>query len=152
MEDVKKLALEAFEGREEAEKKRSKELLENLEDYVKKIIEIFKISNSSEKSKVLVWQVKLCSNENENCTFLLSFKEDGYEFYKKKVLESGGIRFGNNESLRKYIEDLKIPCGEVKNISRYFKENLSEYFETEDNTEDNNDECIIIKMRRKRIR
>lgn len=59
MSDVKQLALEVFEGREEAEKRIPKVIEENLENYVKKIIEIFKISNSSEKSVVLVWQVRL---------------------------------------------------------------------------------------------
>ena len=43
MSDVKQLALEVFEGREEAEKRIPKVIEENLDNYVKKIIEIFKI-------------------------------------------------------------------------------------------------------------
>lgn len=144
MENVKKLALEVFEGREEAEKRIPKVILENLEDYVKNIIEIFKISNLSEKSTVLIWQVRLYY-KYENIFFMFSFKEDGCEFYNKAAFESRYTEYGNNETLREYIEDLKIPTKEAKNISKYFKENLSEYFEVEDN-----DEYTIIKMKRKR--
>lgn len=145
MENVKKLALEVFEGRKEAEKRIPKVILENLEDYVKNIIEIFKISNLSEKSTVLVWQVRLYY-KYENIFFMFSFKEDGCEFYNKTAFESRDTEYGNNETLREYIEDLKIPTKEAKNISKYFKENLSEYFEVEDN----NNEYIMIKMKRKR--
>lgn len=162
MSDIKQLALEVFEGREEAEK-RIPAKVTDLEDYVRKIIEIFGISNSSENSTVLVWQVRLhyeeyrCAGyrQYDNISFMLSFEKDedgskvyGCEFHSIAVFRPPMKKcsdFGDNERLRKHIENLKIPAKEAKNISKYFKENLSEYFETEDGSE-----YIIIKMKRKK--
>lgn len=144
MSDVKQLALEAVEGRKEAEKRIPKVISENLEDYVKKIIEIFKISNSSEKSTVLVWQVKLYYYYRfEICPVMFSFEQDSNRFFNKVIFDCVG--YENNESLKKYIENLEIPTSEAKNILKYFKENLAEYFETEES----DNEYIIIKMKRK---
>lgn len=149
MSDVKQLALEAFEGREEAEKRIPKVVEENLEDYVKKIIEIFKISNSSEKSTVLVWQVRLyydskySQEEQRKCSVMLSFEQENETFYNKDVF--GCVGYENNESLREYIRGLEIPVGEVQNIFKYFKENLEDYFEVEDI----DFKYILIKLKRK---
>lgn len=144
MSDVKQLALEAVEGRKEAEKRIPKVIAENLEDHVKKIIEIFKISNSSEKSAVLVWQVKLYYDKFQICPVMFSFKQNSYYgFDNKEIFDCPG--YENNESLKEYIENLKIPTMEAKNILKYFKENLAEYFETEES----DNEYIIIKMKRK---
>lgn len=144
MSDVKQLALEAVEGRKEAEKRIPKVIAENLEDYVKKIIEIFKISNSSEKSTVLVWQVKLYYDKFQICPVVFSFEQNSYYgFCNKEIFDCPG--YENNESLKEYIENLKIPTMEAKNILKYFKENLAEYFETEES----DNEYIIIKMKRK---
>lgn len=144
MSDVKQLALEAVEGRKEAEKRIPKVIAENLEDHVKKIIEIFKISNSSEKSAVLVWQVKLYYDKFQICPVMFSFGQNSYYgFSNKEIFDCPG--YENNESLKEYIENLKIPTMEAKNILKYFKENLAEYFETEES----DNEYIIIKMKRK---
>lgn len=144
MSDVKQLALEAVEGRKEAEKRIPKVIAENLEDHVKKIIEIFKISNSSEKSAVLVWQVKLYYDKFQICPVMFSFEQNSYYgFSNKEIFDCPG--YENNESLKEYIENLKIPTMEAKNILKYFKENLAEYFETEES----DNEYIIIKMKRK---
>ena len=144
MSDVKQLALEAVEGRKEAEKRIPKVIAENLEDHVKKIIEIFKIFNSSEKSAVLVWQVKLYYDKFQICPVMFSFEQNSYYgFYNKEIFDCPG--YENNESLKEYIENLKIPTMEAKNILKYFKENLAEYFETEES----DNEYIIIKMKRK---
>lgn len=144
MSDVKQLALEAVEGRKEAEKRIPKVIAENLEDHVKKIIEIFKISNSSEKSAVLVWQVKLYYDKFQICPVMFSFEQNSYYgFSNKEIFDCPG--YENNESLKEYIENLKIPTMEAKNILKYFKENLAEYFETEES----DNEYIIIKMKRR---
>ncbi len=143
MSDVKQLALEAVEGRKEAEKRIPKVIAENLEDYVKKIIEIFKISNSSEKSTALVWQVKLYYDRFQICPVSFSFEQDSNVFFNKEIFDCPGCE--NNESLKEYIENLKIPTKEAKNILKYFKENLAEYFETEEG----DNEYILIKMKRK---
>ncbi len=140
MSDVKQLALEVFEGREEAEKRIPKVVVENLEDYVKKIIEIFKISNSSEKSTVLVWQIRLViletkqyssQNEKDYCFLMISFEQDdNAEFSNTLVFGSEKNRLGDNTELVEYIKKLEIPKEFFEDIYNYFRENLSEYFET----------------------
>lgn len=75
---------------------------------------------------------------------MFSFRQNSYYgFSNKEIFDCPG--YENNESLKEYIENLKIPTKEAKNILKYFKENLAEYFETEES----DNEYIIIKMKRK---
>lgn len=131
MRDLKKLALEVFEGREDAEKKIAKNNLATLEECVESIICIFKFSNILEKNKVLVWQVELYTVESsERIGIMISFKQSGEVFYNTGIFNRDGI-YANNEVLKDFIDSLNIPRILYKDIYNYFKENLSEYFVVE---------------------
>lgn len=140
MEDVKKfrnLELEVFEGWEKAEKRMPKNIEGNLEDYVRKILEIFKISNISKESKKLIWQVRLVDYRNrahsakelKNCLIMISFERgEKAEFSNTLVFDIREHLVGKNEELKQYIKNLEIPNELLENIIQYFKDNLSEYF------------------------
>lgn len=127
MSDVKQLELEAVEGRKESE----------LRDYVKKIIEIFKISNTSKELKKSIWQVWLIDyrcransiEEFENCLIMISFEQgENAQFSNILVFDIREHLIGKSEELEQYIRNLKIPTELLEDIIQYFKENLSEYF------------------------
>ncbi len=127
MSDVKQLALDAVEGRKEAE----------LRDYAKKIIEIFKISNTSKELKKSIWQVRLIDyrgrahsiEEFENCLIMISFEQgENAQFSNILVFDFRERLIGKSEELKQYIRKLKIPTELLEDIIKYFKENLSEYF------------------------
>lgn len=77
---------------------------------------------------------------------MFSFGQDSKNFYNKDVFECAG--YENNETLQEYIQNLRIPSEEAKNISKYFKENLANYFETEETIEGIDKKYIFIKMKR----
>lgn len=155
MTDLRKIASEVFEGREEAEKRIAKGEAKNriLEDYVKEILKIFKISNSSKDSTVLVWQVRLVNlkpkrgmseKERRFCFPMISFEqEDNAQFYNTLVFTNS---LGDNTELVEHIEKTEIPKKFFGEIYDYFKENLAEYFET---TKPDS-EHIIIKLKSKK--
>lgn len=142
MNDVRKLALDIFEGREEAEKRITKKEVkkEILENYVKGILDIFKISNLSKKSTVLVWQVRLVNLKPQQgmsqkqkyyCFPMISFEQDdNAEFNNILVFSIKTNSLGDNTELVEHIKKLEIPKKFFENIYNYFKENLSDYFET----------------------
>lgn len=146
MSDVKQLALEVFEERSEAENRISNNSTEVLEDCIESIIEIFKISNKLKKSRILIWQVELYRIYTyQELRIMISFKEDGEEFYNTSIFDNAEHKLGNNRTLKDYIDALKIPEYLYQDIVNYFKENLSKYFETEEFNSDH----IIIKLKRK---
>lgn len=142
MNDVRALALDVFEGRKKAEKRivKGETKKEILEDYVKEILDIFKISNLSEKSTVLVWQVRLVSlepkqgmsqKEKDYCLPMISFgQDDNAKFNNTIVFSIKTNPLGDNTELVEHIKKIEIPKKFFEDIYNYFKENLSDYFET----------------------
>lgn len=137
MSNVKQLALEAVEGRKEAENRIPKVIEENLEDYVRKIIEIFKISNSSKELKKLIRQVRLVdyrdransTKEFKNCLIMISFEPgENAQFSNILVFSFREHLIGKSEKLEQYIRNLEIPNELLEDIIQYFKDNLSEHF------------------------
>jgi len=136
MSEVKDLAIEVFEGRKKAEQRIKKGEVKKqiLEDYIKDILDIFKTSNLSENSTVLVWQLKLCKKkEYDYLVPMISFETSDYaQFYNKTVLEGNALNhtIGDNEELLRKIENLKIPKELFNDLLVYLVNNLLEYLDT----------------------
>lgn len=139
MSYVKELALDIFEGREVAKKRieKGEKYKARVEDWVEKIIKIFKISNISNEAKKLIWQVRLVdyrdrahsTKEFENCLIMISFEHgEKAQFSNALVFDCREHLIGRQEELKQYIKNLEIPNELLENIIQYFKENLSEYF------------------------
>ena len=132
---IKELAKRVYEERKEVETR-------NIEDYVRKILEIFNASNLSVNT-LLVWQVQVFkSNDVEHLQIRVSFdKEEKSSFYNVQMDNK------NFPILKKLIEQLNIPSELLNDLYEYFNKNLSEYLETKKIRED----TIRIKLKNEPI-
>lgn len=126
---ARKIYLEREKANERIESERARK--EVVEELVMKILEIFNISNHSQKSTVLVWAVRIeksISDSNYCYSPMISFEISDKKFYNKIVLGPEYDVLGNNAALGEHIEEMKIPTQYYEEIAEYFQEHLSDYF------------------------
>lgn len=126
---ARKIYLEREKAKERIESERARK--EVVEELVMKILEIFNISNHSQKSTVLVWAVRIekSISDSDYCySPMISFEIDGKDFYNRRIFGPEYDVLGNNTALGEHIEEMKIPTQYYEEIAEYFQEHLSDYF------------------------
>lgn len=127
MSNIKELAKRVYEDRKDAETRK-------VEDYVRKILEVFNASNSS-VGTLLVWQIRLDKeddwgqeSDDESLNIRVSFdKSVNGKFYDWDI-------FDEDEKdvpiLHSMLQDLEIPRELFEELFEYCNKNLSDYLET----------------------
>lgn len=149
MNEIEKFANEVCEKRAKVvEAKKIEKAKERIvERYVRDIIDIFNISNNSEESTALIWQVTLFYPKDKNMAkFILGIDEENvyggsFEWFKTSEI------LGDNSELIQKISNMQIPKYLCEDIANYFKTKLSEQFETSQEENTQNGMYIFIKIK-----
>ena len=152
MSKVNDLVLEIVEGRKEAKKRIKEEIVKKavIADYVFEILKAFKVSNEEEQSAILLWQLKLCGATFEYLSIMMSFERGAdARFYNTIHLDPDNCKknlLGNNERLKEYIKNLKIPSAALDELYKYSKKEFYENFKISKQGE-GIDKSVIIELK-----